>query len=273
MKTLLATSDFSTASLNAAKYAAELAAKSGSKLILLHVYHPPVMVSEGYIVTPSLEEMKEDSNTRLKSIADELNSIHGNVLNIEYLSRVGLAADEIDLVATEKHVDLVIMGMQTSGQVAEKLFGSTTTSFLSRTKYPALSIHQNVKFGSVKKIAFASDYKEYHTKLPDVLRDLTKLWGASIHIIHVFPEEVEIPSYNEAIAGIKLDQMLEGIQHSFHAIVNKDVVQGINEYVTSNKIDLLVMTPRKHSFIESLFMEPNTKRMAFHSTIPLLTIH
>ncbi|MDI1354241.1 MAG: universal stress protein [bacterium] len=273
MKTILATSDFSPASLNAARYAAELAAKAGAKLILLHVYHPPVMVSEGYIVTPSLDEMKEDSNARLKLICDKLQSEQEGKLDLEFQSKVGLAADEIDLFAKEKQVDLVIMGMQSSSKMAEKLFGSTTTSFLSRTLCTTLSIQQDVKFKDVKKIAYASDYKEYHTNLPEILRDLIKLWGASIHILHVFPEQGEIPSYNEAIAGIKLEQQLQGIEHTFHAIVNKDVVQGINDYITANKSDMVVMTPRKHSFIESLFKEPNTKRMAFHSNIPLLTIH
>ena len=273
MKTILAATDFSASAMNAARYAAELARKSGAKLILMHVYHPPVVVSEGYIVTPSLEEMKEDSDARLKLIADGLLLGPGDSIKVEYHSRVGLAADEIDLYTKEKEIDLVVMGMQTSSKVAEKLFGSTTTSFLSRTACPTLSIHQDVKFNTVKKIALASDYKDYQTRLPRILIEMIRLWNAKIFILHVFPEQGEIPSYNEAISGIKLDHLLEGIDHSYHSIVHKDVVTGLNEYITEHHIDLVVMTPRKHHFIEALFVEPNTKRMAFHSHVPLLTIH
>jgi hypothetical protein len=31
--------------------------------------------------------------------------------------------------------------------------------------------------------------------------------------------------------------------------------------------------PRKHSLLSSLFHESNTKKMAFHTHIPVLTLH
>ena len=51
------------------------------------------------------------------------------------------------------------------------------------------------------------------------------------------------------------------------------MVAGINQFVADNKIDMIVFIPKKHSFFNSIFHESNTKRMAFHSTIPLLALH
>jgi hypothetical protein len=34
-----------------------------------------------------------------------------------------------------------------------------------------------------------------------------------------------------------------------------------------------VMIARNHSIISRLFREPHTKEMAFHSKVPLLTLH
>jgi hypothetical protein len=81
------------------------------------------------------------------------------------------------------------------------------------------------------------------------------------------------PTISEAVAGIKLEKTIEELNHSFHYVKNEDIIEGLNEFALSNKIDLTVMIPRRHSLFTSIFKEPTTKRMAFHTHLPLLTLH
>jgi len=65
---------------------------------------------------------------------------------------------------------------------------------------------------------------------------------------------------------------LQKEDYSVHSIENENIVDGINAFVEQENVDLVVMVPRRHAIWRNLFFEPNTKRMAFHSSVPLLII-
>jgi hypothetical protein len=142
-------------------------------------------------------------------------------------------------------------------------------------KCPVLAISSDVKFKPIKNIAFACDYKEINDRqLLEPLKEFAKLFDAHISIVNVVRETAElIPNTDQAIAGVKLEHSLEGTEHSFHYTQHNDVVEGINHFVTENHIDMVVMIPRMHSVLRNIFHEPQTKRMAFHTHVPLLSLH
>ncbi len=53
---------------------------------------------------------------------------------------------------------------------------------------------------------------------------------------------------------------------------NEDILQGIEFYVTEHTADMIVMFTYKHSFFEKLFGKSITRKMAFHTKTPLLSI-
>jgi len=266
MKTILATTDFSNASRNAVSYAAETAIQTGAKLVLF-------TVSESYFVMPSLDDVKDHPLAELRKIADDLHGRFGHEIEIERECKFGLASDEIALYAEENDVDLIVMGVKGAGPFVEKVLGSLATTLIQKTHRPVLLVPQNSGFRTIKKIVFASDYKDNNTSEPEILKDISSLWKSQVDIVHVFPAEDEMATAEEAVAGISLDRAFRNIRHSFHSVVNKDVIKGLNEYVDSHDADMVVMSPRRHSFVELLFKEPHTKKMAFHSLVPLLIIH
>jgi hypothetical protein len=99
------------------------------------------------------------------------------------------------------------------------------------------------------------------------------MYKAHIYILNVLTKTDVRPTIEEAVAGVKLEHSVEEMDHSFHYIKNEDVVEGINTFTKNYKIDLLVMIPRKHNIFRSMFIEPITKKAAFNTKIPLLTLH
>ncbi|MCW3076092.1 MAG: hypothetical protein JWO32_701, partial [Bacteroidetes bacterium] len=164
---------------------------------------------------------------------------------------------------------------QEAGDFAEKIIGSVTTSLMRRSKCPVLAIDSRAKFKPIKKIALACDYKEIKTKTAlDPLKEIVKLFQSHLYIVNVLREPKElVPTTDQAVAGVRLDHLLEDVNHSFHYEENKDVVQGINDFAEKHNVDMIVMVPRSHSLIENIFHEPSTKKMAFHTHVPLLSIH
>lgn len=275
MKTILLPTDFSDVSDNAINYAVEFAKLTQSKLILFHVYHVPIITTDTPIVIPSMEELGNDCMDGLKKIEERIHSLHGGSLQVECKCECGLEVDEINEYIKNNPVDLVITGMKGAGGLEEKLIGSVTTSLMRKLKCPVMAIDKSCRFKSIDKIALACDYKEIKTKAAlDPLKQIIKLFKSHLFIVNVLKEQKElIPTTEQAIAGVHLGHLLEDVDHSFHFEESSNVVEGINRFVDKHNIDMVVMVPRSHSILQNIFHEPNTKRMAFHTHVPLLSIH
>jgi nucleotide-binding universal stress UspA family protein len=191
------------------------------------------------------------------------------------VARYGLAADEIAGWQEEKETGVIVMGMRGAGIIEEKLIGSVTTSLLKRVKCPVLVIDQTIRFRPVKSIVLACDYKELNTDSTlEPLKEFARLFHAQIMVLNVVREPAELmPTTEQAVVGVKLEHSLEDVEHSFHYTENSDVVDGINEYVKHNNIDMVAMVPHAHSVFHKVFQEPFTKRMAFHTPVPLLVLN
>ena len=273
MKTILVPTDFSENSENAQDYAIELAKITKAKIVLLHAYQPVVVPSEVPIIIPT-EELEENTMTELHKIGKEIHQKHGNQLTIEYASRCGFPAEEIQLFAEKNNVDLIVMGVERTDNITEKMIGNITSAVIKKAKCPVLAIDKHVKFTEIKKIALACDYEE--TKNSVILGPLTefsKFFDAHIYVLNVTQEMETITTVKKAAQGIKLNHSLEKLNHSFHYTMNDDVIEGINSFVDKMGIDMVVMIPRIHSALHNLFHEPNSKRMAFHTKVPLLALH
>lgn len=271
MKTILVPTDFSDRAKNAINYAAELAKLTKAKLILFHAFHIPAVPSEVPFVLP-LNEIEKDTLKVLTKIKKNIIFNHGSELNIVCITKLGFAVDEINEITKDENVDLIVMGVRGAGYLTEKLIGSVTTTLIRKAKRPVLAINDKVTFKSIKKIVLASDYQNIDAKSMEFLKEFIKLFKSQLHILNVSSEGELISPARKIVGGTRLVQSFEGLNHSFDFVENEDIVEGINEFVDVHNADLIVMTPRKHTFFENIFKERNTKRMAFHTHIPLLAL-
>ena len=275
MKTILVPTDFSKVARNAIDYAAEMALRTKSKLTLIHVYHIPVVSSEAPVVLPVWGDIEKDCMASLKKIKSSIQRKYGKDLIVDCICQMGFAVDEIiKQFGEEKETELIVMGMSGAGYMGEKIIGSNATELIKRSKCPVLIINENVKFKTIKKIVLALDYLNVPDKSAiELLKKLIKIFKARLFVVNIVDEIKQLPSVKKAANCVLIEHLLEGINPSFVFIKNEDTINGINEFVSKEKADMIVFIPRKHGFIKSIFNESNTKRMAFHTSIPLLTLH
>lgn len=274
MNKILIPTDFSETSNNAINYGIELAKAAGAKVILLHVMSMPIITTETQIIVPPLDEMKKECEGLLDKLKKDIMLKTTNAIEISSTCKIGFSVDEINQYALDNAIDLIVIGMHGAGYLSEKIIGSTTTALMQKSKCPVLAIDAKVKFKPIEKIVLASDYDEIDNRrilLP--LKELAHLFKSHIYILNVLKEPTAEPTLNEAVAAVRLEHSLSDVVHSFHFIQNNDVVSGINDYVTHHQVDLLVMIPRTHSILKNIFVQPHTKKMAFHSATSLLTLH
>ncbi len=259
MKNILIPFDFSEVSKNALKYAIQFAGKDPSlKLNLLHVSGTPME--------------KEDEEKLKQKFQNLILKYKGHVLpEILFTLKTGKLINTIVGIRENKGVDLVIMG--TKGPEPGENQVTQTSKFVLNADLPVLVIPPNYTF-QLNKILLALGEAEMHdTSTLNVLLDVSRTWNAEVHVLTISKNK-ENPGYSEADERNEntLQYYLENFysHHSFSE--NDDIVQGIDDYIKKNYINMLAIMPNTHSKDSAPSEGKLTQALTLKSNIPLLIL-
>lgn len=268
MKTILVPTDFSTAARNAAEYAVHLAKEIRANVILLHVYHVPIPISEMELVSVNPEDLQKENEALLQSELELLSKNAG--VEVTCRIKTGFAMDEI--VEEGNKASLIVMGMKGAGKLSEVLMGSITTATLRQANTPVLVIPEGVKYKHPKKIVLACDSDaQTDVHALDVLKALMKEFGSKIYVVNV-KQKGEYVSMEKAAAELNLESKLNDVEHIYYFPEKEDLIDGINQFVQEQKADMVAIIPHRYKLMERLFHKSISKKMAFHSGVPLLAL-
>lgn len=273
MENILVAIDFSSSSKNTAIYAANLAGYFDAKLTLFHAYHVSGLgFDAGYI--PPIEDLTAEIESEMKKFENWL-KYNYNGVKVDHCLEMGLAADAIEGVAKEKEADLIIVGL--SGQndaVKEHIFGSIAAKVAETSRIPVLVVPENTHYKPIKKIAYACDLdKQLETN--DCLMKVKyfcSLFEAELQVLNVIKPEEEM-SVEKANTDSYLEEKFYTTKHNTFFIYDERVDKGVITFLEHHESDLLITCPKTHNFFHNLFIESNTKKLLFHSPVPILAIH
>ncbi|MBA3704819.1 MAG: universal stress protein [Bacteroidetes bacterium] len=273
MKTILIPTDYSPAAMNAADYALDFAKHIDAQVILLHVFHIPIVTTEVPIAMPTFDELEKYNLDTLKQWKQELRIRHKSGTISECIVKPGFVIDEIRNTVKEKSIDLIVMGITGSNKLAELLIGSNTTGVIKDVKCHTLIIPEGAVFRPIKIIAFACDFEKFKDETAlNQLKAFVLQLNAKLMILNVVDSVEETVTTEKALSGIRIENIFENVNHSLHFPEDDDVVHAINKFVDFYEADQIVMIPHKHNMFSRMFHEGSTKKMAFHTHVPLLAI-
>lgn len=272
MKTILATTDFSKSSLNAVRYAANLSMATGAKLLLLHSTFIPVVSDSFFDLRITLDELEKEDQKSLKTLSENLQKEFGPDLKIDKKNIVGYTDQIIKNHIDAGDIGLIVMGIHHTDKLSQVIFGTTSTKLAGTVNCPILIVPETLKYKPWKKIAFA--FNQISTPTSRSIKTLQELAGleqAKIQFVNVME--------NEFIQ--KDDSMLEPLYKTFK---NHDVKtyfepnktnmtsEILMDWVRRHKASAIVLVARNHSLLWKLFNERMTKKIAFHSKVPILVL-
>lgn len=282
MNTILLLTDFSEASLHAARYAAALTRQfHASRLILFHAYQVimPVPVSEIPVSadTSSFAENSEAlynaSLEGLKSLHDKLSGLINTDTVVKYRSEDIHLADSINEIAEEEGVDLVVMGITGKSKLEQTIVGSNTIRVSNESNYPVLIVPPQAVIEPVKRIVLACDLKKLGETLPaKELKKILEEFQAELFVVNVDHKQKNL-SPETPLNAVFLNDLLALYHPAFHYVDNPDPVGGIMEFSKAHQASLIITIPKSHGFFEGLFHRSVTHKLAYHTSIPLLVIH
>ncbi|ULQ53774.1 universal stress protein [Flavihumibacter fluvii] len=271
MKTILIPIDFSETSSNAARFAISMAAEiPDSRVIFYHVFNK---VSAGVDGTPLQNDMDARKNMVDLALSNLANELSPNS-NVEIVAESGTSLTEsLTRYVRHNEADLVVMGLTGATRLEQLLMGSNALNMALEAVCPVLIVPSDAKYSGIKNVLFATTMKEVKANTPiKQLRMLLSFFKANLHIVNVDSEHyVELTEeYKKERADML--EMLKDFDPEFYFIRIIDYVDAINTFAADKNIDLIITLPRKHSLLSALFNPSSTKKLLYHTHIPLVAI-
>ena len=276
MKTFIVPTDFSDTSKNAARFAAHLAQELPDAQIILYNVFDKIDTSSsvGSVVYNDHEVRRKIMELALESVKTEMMQVAPRANVVCYAEEEGSFIDSLERLARHKEANMIIMGITGATRLAQIFIGSNTLSMVNRNICPVMIVPPDASFTGIKNIAFTSDFKEVEKTTPaKALKEVLDIFKPFVHVVNVDSEHyVEVTEEYKAERA-KLETILAGYETEYYFIRQFDFVDAINQFVEDYKIDMILTVPKKHSFLEGLFKSSHTKKLAYHSNVPLVAIH
>ncbi|MEP7146363.1 MAG: universal stress protein [bacterium] len=279
MKNILFPTDFSPNAENALNFAVEIARKVHGNLILFHAYSvqliDPNMPAEIYLSAYQEEEKsaKEGLENLSKKIIESNKAENGKSLfTTEAIVTQGLMVDEVLSIIDDYKIDLVIMGTHGSSGITELILGSNTASVIEKSSIPVLAIPQNAVYKGINNIVYA--YDDIQSGLPSFHRllEFAEIYNSEITLLHIIESIANTIQLNKnEFEKIKSTISYDKIR--LELVKEENVLEGINDYVNTHNVNVLAMAIKRRTLLDKIFNRSLTKKMAYHTKIPLLALH
>jgi nucleotide-binding universal stress UspA family protein len=181
-------------------------------------------------------------------------------------------------LAKKLSVRLIVMGTKGASGLKEILIGSNTADVVEKSDCPVLSIPENWKPSPIKNVALFSEMVHPKQEIKQFLKTGISR-DAHINLVHIKPVYPEIVSISENDVEKVRNHLIKGTGHHHLSIsfvktrAENDISGGIKKYLDEHKMDMVVMTLRERTWFDKLLERSRTKKVVFHSKIPVLSIH
>src|SRR5688572_2597146 len=270
MVNILIPTDLSELSKVAVQYAIRIANKLDGNVTLLHVVTiiQPTRASMRLQLRSLEDDLVETATEDLEDFAKGISKLNKANEPIKFKVVKGTSFNDTVLREAKKlRTGLIVMGTRGASGLKKYVLGSNTASVIEVSHVPVLAVPELGEFKSFKNVVYATDLR-YTQKELKVLIPYLEKFNSTVHLLHVTPSLKEVSALEKKIDAIVTKAAISNV--TFKVIVNKNIEEAIDYYVTASKADLLTMFTHDVNFYEKSFNRSVTRKMAFHSKIPLL---
>jgi nucleotide-binding universal stress UspA family protein len=274
---ILVPTDFSKGSQNALRHALTLADRLRVPIKVLHVVLPQTELMDVPVMTAQLtreqvESAKEVVKSHIDGTLTQVLQLINNPPNVTSEVVIGFPVGAILQAAELEDTTLIVMGSKGERGALERIFGSTTSGVVGKSKIDVMVIPEEAGHNQYKKVMYATDLSEADPF--EIWRsvEMLKLNDAHLHVTHFYRNgDQKMANKMEELKGFFADRT-PTLSIQFHNLPCDDLEDDMEEFIETYDIDLLVMYQKHRSFVERIFHHSRTKEMAYETEVPLLII-
>jgi nucleotide-binding universal stress UspA family protein len=246
-----------------------VAAERGHELILFNYSEISIHLLNAQLSGDALDEMLEVFQKNLEKSAQEL-SKKFNIKVTPHLASGNFYQSLVNCIDQYKPV-VVVMGMA-NRSVEQDLLGNTTTSTIHKLQFPLLAIPVTAQYHRIRKILFACDMeKGVEDKVLENVHEIAAAFGATVEVFYV-TDKLEALMEADATEHPDIDKSLAGIDYYYKNVQSLKIINAIQDEIKDQNADLLIMSPYKYGFWDSMVHRSKTRMMASGNNVPLLSL-
>jgi len=275
MKRILVPCDFSASARQAYKFAVELATAAEGEIFVMHAITFPVIYETTFGVQPYQlnEEEVRKMVDNAKETFERMKLAHPapSSVPISFYTVHDYLLPAIRSVASQKNVDLIVMGTSGSSGLEEVFVGSNTEKVVRFATIPVIAIRTAPFFSSLRNIVFPNTMELNQTELMLRVKGLQKFFNATLHLLMINTPTRFLRDHeaNEAMEAFASHYQLENYTINFRN--NPHEREGILDFVTETKADMLAMGTHGRRGIAHLFFDSITEAVVNRVACPIWT--
>ncbi|MBC6608061.1 universal stress protein [Hymenobacter sp. BT188] len=261
--TLIVLTDFFPAAHRAIKYAAELAAPLGARLLLLYVRDNFQLDSK---LDPDREERDQDLHAAVRALTDELYV----PTTIEMVADLQLST-AADLA--KRHAPALFVLGRADESLNEAEVGVAVLEVLRGGHLPLLVVPETYQGSSTPTQAVvAADGEPFTLDKPLAALQLLAQLEPRMTVVTVSGIE-DNQACATSLRQVKASGLADAASHvTLEAIRHTYPVEGLLKAITLIKADLLILVARRRSFLGTMFHRSVTNRLLRTCHIPMLVL-
>lgn len=263
MKHILLPTDFSETSMKASTFALNLFGGGTVQYTLLNTYLKPAY---RHALLPLHLDTERASRNGLRRMERRCRKQVPDA-RIARRSSFEQLAQAVNDVHAARPADLVVMGTQGEGNYGK--VGSNTTSVVTSGIPPVITVPALWQPAPIARILLADDGQGFARASLEPLLAIARRTGAHITVLHVGPPQEDARSKEDLRA---LHGLLADLPHAFTSVEGPVVIEAMDRVVMERDVQLVAVLRRKKSFWERLLRGSTSKRLAMHTTVPLLVL-
>lgn len=278
MKNILLPTDFSESSVNAIDYAVQLFRNEECTFYVLNTYQPvAIYTATTYGNNPQLDMdlgqlFQKKSESKIKALIETISSKYSNILHsYKGISSFNMLSVEIEEIVEDNQIDAIIMGTNGASGLKEVFIGSETMQVIKNATVPVIGVPAGATFKNLKDILFTTDYNiDQRQKGLALLKSIYNKQQSRLTFLNVY--QGKSLTTTQAENKKALDNYFNRDAHLTQIAEDMKVLEAIEDFQISHKVDLLILVHNKHSFFENLLFEPVVQKTVHHSSVPFMIL-
>ncbi|MDX1769639.1 MAG: universal stress protein [Arenibacter troitsensis] len=271
MKHILVPVDFSNHSAYALEAAAGIAKQQNAEITVLHM----LGISEAAFAEEEFSEYEEAkyfmglAKKKFRTFLDKPYlkdiTIHKIVQNYKVFS-------ELNNVAKEQNIDLIVMGSHGSTGFNEIFVGSNTEKVVRTSNVPVLVIKEPNSNFTINNILFACSFSEDMIPAFKNVKLMAKEFSAQLKLIYIntpYQDFLSTPEGEDRIA--KFMWKAGDTQSKVEIYNDRSVENGILNFSKTEKFDLLALPTHGRKGLSHFLLGSIGEDIANHARLPVMT--
>ncbi len=273
MKKILVPVDFSVPSMEAVKFAINVALKSKGEVRLVHIVELPVMYDSTLMPALSFEEaFYNDMKKKAEKGFDKIRAKWADTgLKISSSVEFGNFSTKLLAVADAWSAEVIIMGTHGTSGLRDIFIGSNTEKIVRQASMPVIAIRKSIKLEDIKDIVYAISSTEENEDLMEQVKRIQDFLKAQLHLVFIntpaiFRKDAQTLPELKAFAK---RFMLKNFTINIYNDLSEE--EGLKNFAESKKAGLIAMSTHGRKGLAHLLSGSLAEDVVNHIACPVWT--